>query len=259
MLVNPLHAAEPVPPVEDSPYLPTSRRYLNPLYIRVTDVPELARPAAAAARPGRGVRRRPVRRRRGPARPPVGVRRQAGRPRPAPRRAAGRPSGERALQEFCRREGPELRQFGIWCALAEHLAGAGVAEPSCATRARPRSRRSPTSSPTGSTSSCGCSGCADEQLAAAQAARPRRRDDDRPGDRPRGRRPPGRRRGLDARARAGARALGRRAARRLQPARAELVAAAVAARRPGRAWATRRTAPCCGPRSGTPAGCGSTT
>ena len=42
VLVNPLHAAEPVPPVEDSPYLPTSRRYLNPLYVRVTDVPELA-------------------------------------------------------------------------------------------------------------------------------------------------------------------------------------------------------------------------
>jgi 4-alpha-glucanotransferase len=42
VLVNPLHAAEPVPPLEDSPYLPTSRRYLNPLYIRVTDIPEMA-------------------------------------------------------------------------------------------------------------------------------------------------------------------------------------------------------------------------
>ncbi len=26
LLVNPLHAAEPLPPVEDSPYLPTTRR-----------------------------------------------------------------------------------------------------------------------------------------------------------------------------------------------------------------------------------------
>lgn len=36
--INPLHAAEPIPPVEDSPYLPT-RRFVNPLYIRVQDIP----------------------------------------------------------------------------------------------------------------------------------------------------------------------------------------------------------------------------
>ncbi|GAB3525267.1 4-alpha-glucanotransferase [Arthrobacter monumenti] len=40
VLVNPLHAAEPAPPVEPSPYLPTSRRFFNPLYIRVEDIPE---------------------------------------------------------------------------------------------------------------------------------------------------------------------------------------------------------------------------
>ncbi|HWI33185.1 MAG TPA: 4-alpha-glucanotransferase, partial [Lapillicoccus sp.] len=40
VLVNPLHAAEPVPPMEPSPYLPTTRRFLNPLYLRVEDVPE---------------------------------------------------------------------------------------------------------------------------------------------------------------------------------------------------------------------------
>ena len=40
LLVNPLHAAEPRPPVEDSPYLPTTRRFFNPLYIRVEDIPE---------------------------------------------------------------------------------------------------------------------------------------------------------------------------------------------------------------------------
>ena len=40
LLINPLHAAQPVPPVEDSPYLPTSRRFVNPLYICVEDVPE---------------------------------------------------------------------------------------------------------------------------------------------------------------------------------------------------------------------------
>lgn len=42
VLVNPLHAAQPVPPVEDSPYLPTTRRFVNPLYVRVPDIPEVA-------------------------------------------------------------------------------------------------------------------------------------------------------------------------------------------------------------------------
>jgi 4-alpha-glucanotransferase len=42
VLVNPLHAAEPVAPMEPSPYLPTTRRFLNPLYLRVADIPEVA-------------------------------------------------------------------------------------------------------------------------------------------------------------------------------------------------------------------------
>lgn len=42
VLINPLHAAEPSPPVEDSPYLPTTRRYANPLYIRVEMIPEFS-------------------------------------------------------------------------------------------------------------------------------------------------------------------------------------------------------------------------
>lgn len=42
VLINPLHAAEPTPPVEDSPYLPTTRRYVNPLYIRIEAVEEFA-------------------------------------------------------------------------------------------------------------------------------------------------------------------------------------------------------------------------
>jgi 4-alpha-glucanotransferase len=40
VLVNPLHAAEPVPPIQDSPYLPTTRRFVNPLYLRIEDIPE---------------------------------------------------------------------------------------------------------------------------------------------------------------------------------------------------------------------------
>ncbi len=40
VLVNPLHAAEPTAPMEPSPYLPTSRRYVNPIYIRPERIPE---------------------------------------------------------------------------------------------------------------------------------------------------------------------------------------------------------------------------
>ncbi len=42
VLVNPLHAAAPVVPVEPSPYLPTTRRFVNPIYLHVEDIPELA-------------------------------------------------------------------------------------------------------------------------------------------------------------------------------------------------------------------------
>ncbi|MFF1252106.1 4-alpha-glucanotransferase [Pseudarthrobacter sp. NPDC058329] len=42
VLVNPLHAAEPVPPVQPSPYSPSTRRFFNPLYIRIEAIPELA-------------------------------------------------------------------------------------------------------------------------------------------------------------------------------------------------------------------------
>jgi len=40
VLINPLHAAEPVPPISASPYLPMSRRWVSPLYLRIEDIPE---------------------------------------------------------------------------------------------------------------------------------------------------------------------------------------------------------------------------
>ncbi|WP_433473581.1 4-alpha-glucanotransferase [Spirillospora sp. CA-142024] len=42
VLVNPLHATEPVPPIGPSPYSPMSRRFPSPIYLRVEDVPEYA-------------------------------------------------------------------------------------------------------------------------------------------------------------------------------------------------------------------------
>lgn len=43
VLVNPVQAISPVHPVERSPYSPSSRRYANPLYLRVSDTAEFAR------------------------------------------------------------------------------------------------------------------------------------------------------------------------------------------------------------------------
>jgi 4-alpha-glucanotransferase len=42
VLVNPLHAAEPLPPVSPSPYLAMTRRHISPLYLRIEDIPEYA-------------------------------------------------------------------------------------------------------------------------------------------------------------------------------------------------------------------------
>ena len=42
MLINPIHATAPVPPLEPSPYLPESRRFLNVTYIRPQDIAEYA-------------------------------------------------------------------------------------------------------------------------------------------------------------------------------------------------------------------------
>jgi 4-alpha-glucanotransferase len=122
VLVNPLHAAEPVPPVEDSPYLPTSRRYLNPLYLRVTDVPELAalpkqqqeQVEAYAAGPFDGEDGLLDRQASYAAKLAALDLIHA-----APRT----PERERAFEAFLVDQGPELHQFAIWCALAEHLAG----------------------------------------------------------------------------------------------------------------------------------------
>ncbi len=42
LLINPLHAAAPTKPMAPSPYLPVSRRFSNPMYLRIEDIPEFA-------------------------------------------------------------------------------------------------------------------------------------------------------------------------------------------------------------------------
>ena len=60
LLVNPLDAPLPLLPQEPSPYYPSSRRFRNPLYIRIEDVPGAARLAERLerlARAGRDLNR----------------------------------------------------------------------------------------------------------------------------------------------------------------------------------------------------------
>lgn len=42
LLINPLHAAAPSGPMAPSPYLPVTRRFANPMYLRIEDIPEMA-------------------------------------------------------------------------------------------------------------------------------------------------------------------------------------------------------------------------
>jgi 4-alpha-glucanotransferase len=56
VMLNPLHAAEPGEPQQPSPYYPSSRRFRNPLYLRIEDVPgaqQLGAELAPLARAGR--------------------------------------------------------------------------------------------------------------------------------------------------------------------------------------------------------------
>ena len=158
VLVNPLHAAEPVPPMAASPYLPTTRRFVNPVYLRVEDVPGYDDLDAAARRrvdaprrrgpdAERGRHDRPRRRLGGEARRAVGGVRgvRARRRVPGVLRRGGRgpasrsPRGARSPRSTaCRgRRGPRT----------------------CRTRPPPRWRSSGPRRRRPSSSTSGCSGC----------------------------------------------------------------------------------------------------
>ncbi len=122
LLVNPLHAAEPVGRMEPSPYLPTTRRFVNPVYIRVEDVRETAylhstdralvewqaEDLRVASTSGDLLDRDAT----------WAAKREAlGTVFSAPRS----PAREAAFRAFCAQEGDGLVGFATWCAFAEHL------------------------------------------------------------------------------------------------------------------------------------------
>ncbi|HEY2443258.1 MAG TPA: 4-alpha-glucanotransferase [Streptosporangiaceae bacterium] len=172
VLCNPLHAAEPAPPVSASPYMPMSRRFTSPLYLRIEDIPEYAGlpPAdrqriAAVAAPLRASNAAPGL----IDRDAVWTAKRAAleiiwlRPR-EPRREAG-------YAEFVAGGGRALDDWATWCALAE-VHGADW-------RAWPRRLRDPRSAQVAAERQrlagraefhAWLQWLADEQLAAAQRA-----------------------------------------------------------------------------------------
>jgi 4-alpha-glucanotransferase len=120
VLINPLHAAEVVAPMSPSPYLPTTRRFVNPLYIRVEDVRETAYLSAAdrslvewAGEPVRTAATDdgPIDRDSAWAAKKAALEVVFAAPR-----SAGR---QDAFRRFREREGEGLESFALWCALCD--------------------------------------------------------------------------------------------------------------------------------------------
>ncbi|HSN43034.1 MAG TPA: 4-alpha-glucanotransferase [Propionibacteriaceae bacterium] len=118
VLINPLHAAQPTPPLEPSPYLPTSRAYVNPIYIRPEAIPEFATLPSSDRVLIETLRADLLADLVGEA--------QIKRDRAWLAKmealriiylAGMRPVRRMAFDDFCRREGRTLRDFALWSAL----------------------------------------------------------------------------------------------------------------------------------------------
>jgi 4-alpha-glucanotransferase len=124
LLVNPLHASYPTPPVEPSPYLPVTRRFTSVLYLRIEDVPEYRElPEFSRQRLAllhgevAGWNTRVDRLERDDV---LAVKLQALEELHAVPLTAGR---QALLDAYRRREGQGLEDFALWSAIAEKVRG----------------------------------------------------------------------------------------------------------------------------------------
>jgi 4-alpha-glucanotransferase len=118
VLVNPLHAAAPTAPMEPSPYLPTSRRFVNPLYLRPEAIPEFVhvRPRGSIRKARKEIQAHADRRELIDRDAAWKAKRAALESVYRVERSAGR---ELAYAAYRGREGRSLDDFATWCALAE--------------------------------------------------------------------------------------------------------------------------------------------
>ncbi len=169
LLINPLHAAEPVTPLTPSPYLPTSRRFVNPVYLRVEEIPEcgylpvaersLVEWQAEEARP-LSLDDGPIDRDAVWEAKKVALEVVYRQPRSAARQAR--------FEAFRADQGQGLEDFATWCALTEHFGGAPW-PPEAQDRASETVQRLRTELEDRITFHCWLQWVADTQLAAAQA------------------------------------------------------------------------------------------
>jgi 4-alpha-glucanotransferase len=115
MLLNPLSAATPITPQQGSPYYPTSRRFFNPLWIRIEEAPgadtEKLPQLEELARAGRDLNQRRI----------------IDRDRIFELKMHALDllwlqfAGDAAFDAFCKEQGADLDRFAVFCALAEHF------------------------------------------------------------------------------------------------------------------------------------------
>ena len=117
MLINPIHAAEPVPPMTPSPYFPASRVFINPLYIRPELIDEYQNLSAGDKH---GIRALLKQVSMDDTNPDVIDRDHSWKCKEAALRIIydkGELSQERAgqLEQFIDSGGVELKDFALWC------------------------------------------------------------------------------------------------------------------------------------------------
>jgi 4-alpha-glucanotransferase len=111
VLLNPLHAETPVPPLNPSPYSPSSRRFRAAVYLRLRDVAEYAlasddvRAAVEALRP--------------PTDPELVLRDPSWRAKKAALELLWPWARQEELAAFRSERGAALEEFALFCALAE--------------------------------------------------------------------------------------------------------------------------------------------
>ncbi len=116
ILINPVHAAEPVAPLTPSPYLPVSRRYINFTYIRPENIEEYAALPAPDADEVEKLHMQARKLNEDPNRIDRDAMWRLKRPAlwkifEAPRSKAR----QEQFTQYCTNEGEDLRAYAIWC------------------------------------------------------------------------------------------------------------------------------------------------
>lgn len=131
ILINPVHAAEPVAPLTPSPYLPVSRRYINFTYIRPENIEEYAALPGPDADEVEKLHMQARKLNEDPNRIDRDAMWRLKRPTlwkifEAPRSKAR----QEQFTQYCANEGEDLRAYAIWC-LAYDKWGAVEDDPGC--------------------------------------------------------------------------------------------------------------------------------